>query len=69
MDALGRWMKGGRKKRWSMRDVVLKCPKCGHTDKPKLSMSKGNIHHRADCRKCGRYIKFVSPKPPMEIPE
>lgn len=66
VDALQRWMRHG-KRRWSIRDVVLTCPKCKHTGKPKLSVS--GQHYRADCPKCGRYIKFVSPKPPREIPE
>jgi len=36
---------------------VLTCGSCGHRGKPR-AYHKGQ-HLRADCSKCGRFIKFV----------
>lgn len=66
-DTLRDWMRGD--KQWSLRDVLIECPHCGYRHKPKLSPSKTGVHIRADCRKCKRFIKFLSQKPPKRIPE
>jgi sarcosine oxidase delta subunit len=39
------------------RDKKITCPHCGVLDEPELSES--GPHIRADCRNCGKYMKFV----------
>ena len=45
-----------------MSEIVLKCTHCGSEE---IEYTQQSIHRKATCKKCNKFIKFVSQSEPF----